>query len=357
MMAHETADILVVGLGPAGSRAAAKAAGLGRSVIAVDRRRAAGHPVQCAEFVPAMIGQELRELESVSQQRIRSMMTFVEDQEPDIRDNFPGHIIDRAAFDRALVELAREAGADCRFGAQVNGFLEDHSAQLSDGSRIRARLIIGADGPRSVVGQSIDHVNTELVETRQITVPLKVPHQATDIFLSAEIAGGYGWLFPKREVANLGVGVRPTSKDRLKPLLDGLRHHLIEQGRIGTQILNHTGGPIPVGGMLRLKGTKGKVPILLAGDAGGLANPVTGAGINSAVVSGGLAGQAASDWLAGKTDALDDYQEEMADLFKGALDRAVLRRQEILRCYEAGSGPTAAMLRRGWIAYPEYWAA
>jgi len=95
----------------------------------------------------------------------------------------------------------------------------------------------------------------------------------------------------------------------------------------------------------------------LAGDAGGLANPVTGAGINAAVVSGKAAGQAAAAWLAGQAHALDDYQEEMTDLFEAALDRAVLRRREILRCHEAGPGPTAAMLRRGWIAYPEYWAA
>ncbi|MDH3920141.1 MAG: FAD-dependent oxidoreductase [Rhodospirillales bacterium] len=111
MMAGRTPEVLVVGLGPAGSRAAAAAAEAGRSVVAVDRRRAAGHPVQCAEFVPAMIGQELRALDSVIRQRIRAMATFVEDRPPDLWDNFPGHMIDRAAFDRSLVEAARQADA------------------------------------------------------------------------------------------------------------------------------------------------------------------------------------------------------------------------------------------------------
>jgi flavin-dependent dehydrogenase len=84
---------------------------------------------------------------------------------------------------------------------------------------------------------------------------------------------------------------------------------------------------------------------------------VTGAGIGVAVVSGRLAGRAAADWLGGAAGALDDYAEDIEDLFKDALDRAARRRRELLRCYESGPGPDAAALRRGWIAYPEYWAA
>ena len=37
--------------------------------------------------------------------------------------------------------------------------------------------------------------------------------------------------------------------------------------------------------------------MLLAGDAAGLTNPVTGAGIASAVQSGALAGRAAADFI------------------------------------------------------------
>ena len=50
---------------------------------------------------------------------------------------------------------------------------------------MRARVLIGADGPRSVVGRAIGSVNRRLVETRQVTVPLLAAHDATDIFLSA----------------------------------------------------------------------------------------------------------------------------------------------------------------------------
>ena len=48
--------VLVIGLGPAGASAAAEAARRGCRVLAIDRKREAGRPVQCAEFVPAMVG-------------------------------------------------------------------------------------------------------------------------------------------------------------------------------------------------------------------------------------------------------------------------------------------------------------
>ena len=352
-----TVDVLVVGLGPAGSRAAAEAASAGRSVLAIDRRKRAGHPVQCAEYVPAMLGQELDGLAPLTRQRIGAMITFVEDDAPDVVDNFPGLMIERAEFDRTLAARAQAAGAECRFGVHLEALSEQGVARLSNGETIIAGAVIGADGPRSRVGGAIGRVNRELVETRQITVPLLVPHDATDIFLSADIAGGYGWLFPKDAVANLGVGVVPKARARLKPLLDRLHGTLADDGRLGRQVLGLTGGPIPVGGMVEATGRLGGVPVLLAGDAAGLTNPVTGAGIASAVMSGQMAGRAAADWLDGDGAALDDYAGELAALFAGTLERAVDRRREILASYETGAGPTPAALRRGWIAYPQFWAA
>lgn len=335
----ERADVLVIGLGPAGASAAAEAARRGCRVIALDRKREPGRPVQCAEFVPAMIDADVA---GVVRQRVNAMATFVEDDAADLQPNFPGHMLDRAAFDASLVERAAQAGADCRFGAGVVRIAKDGVAHLGDGSMIAACVIVGADGPRSRAGKAIGSVNTELVETRQITVALKAPHAATDIFLSADIPGGYGWLFPKAEVANLGAGVVPRHRARLKPIVERLHAGLLD--RVGSEVLAMTGGPIPVGGMLQPWGRLGDTLVLLAGDAAGLANPVTGAGIAAAVNSGRLAGEAAA------RGTPESYREELQDVFGAALERALRRRRELLERV-----PSKAALRRGWIAYPEYW--
>jgi geranylgeranyl reductase family protein len=349
-------DVLVVGLGPAGACAAAEAARGGARVVAIDRKSEAGMPVQCAEFVPRLIGMEVGELIGARCQDITSMTTFLDRTGPHVQDRFPGVMIDRVRFDAALVEEARDAGAALRLGVNVRGFDDDGAAVLSDGSRVGARVIVGADGPRSVVGKAVGAENSEIAETRQMQVPLLEPFEATDIFLSSAIPGGYAWLFPKDDVANLGVGIASTWRADLKPLLAALHEELVSEGRVGREVISHTGGAIPVGGMRRLVSQLGAATVLLAGDAAGLTNPVTGAGITSAVISGRLAGEAAAKAARGFADAADDYADEIVALYGSSLARALERRAELLAAYTEGRTPTAAELKRGWIAFPEYWA-
>jgi geranylgeranyl reductase family protein len=350
-------DLFCVGLGPAGSRAAAEAARRGVRVLAVDRRREPGRPVQCAEFVPALVGIEVGNLAHSAQQTIASMSTIVEDDAPDVKAPFPGQMLDRAQFDADLVEEAMRAGASCRFGIRVRKVGRAGRIALSDGTNVVAKVIVGADGPRSIAGRAIGQINASLVETRQVTVPLRQKYESTDIFLSNAIPGGYGWLFPKGEVANLGAGVDPRYKQRLKSIVDRLHRALAESGRVGREILGRTGGAIPVGGMLKPWGMLGKTLVLLAGDAAGLANPVTGAGIAAAVHSGVLAGKAAAAAIAGNEGAARDYEDELEAIFGAALARAVRRRHELMVAVHSGAPVSRAALRRGWIAYPEYWAA
>jgi digeranylgeranylglycerophospholipid reductase len=334
----EKADLIVLGLGPAGASAAAEAARRGCKVIALDRKREAGVPVQCAEFVPALLEVE----PGAVRQRIGAMQTFVEDDAPELKADFPGRMLDRAGFDASLVQAAERAGAEIRFSCFVRKVTARGTVELSDGQCLHASVIVGADGPRSRAGKAIGSVNTELVETRQVTVGLVQPHLATDIFLSADIPGGYGWLFPKGKVANLGAGVSPPYKARLKSIL--ARLHASQKERLSAEILAVTGGAIPVGGMLKPWGFLEDVLVLLAGDAAGLANPVTGAGIAAAVHSGRLAGRAAA------AQAPEEYAQELDDLYGAALERALRRRRELL-----SSKPEKAALRRAWIAYAEYW--
>jgi geranylgeranyl reductase family protein len=346
-------DVLVVGLGPAGASAAMEAAQKGARVIAIDRRAVAGLPVQCAEFVPKLIGQSTRQLSAARTQDIAGMVTYLP-QEHDVQATFRGTMIDRRAFDAGLVDDAIATGADCRFGVSLRALNHDGLAELSTGGSVSAAVIIGADGPRSRVGAAVGRINREIAETRQITVPLRQPFATTDIYLSPDIIGGYAWLFPRGNVANLGLGVDQTARARLKPLLERLRTQLVAQGRIGDEILGHTGGAIPVGGALEPAARLGALHVLLAGDAAGLTNPVTGAGIASAVQSGRLAGAAAAGLARGESAAAQDYADDIEDLFAASLARAASRREELLNITATGP-PRNDDLKRGWIAFPDYW--
>ncbi len=349
-------DIAVIGLGPAGARAAAVAAREGAREIAIDRKREAGLPVQCAEFVPALLGGALRGFSKSRVQRIDAMVTFIDGASADFSADFRGDMIDRAEFDAQLCEDAAAAGAQCRFGLRVEGVDADGALRLSSGETIGAGVVIGADGPRSAVGRAIGSVNLSVAETRQATVRLLEPHHATDIYLSNGTPGGYGWLFPKGDFANVGVGVAREHKSALKSALDMLLARLSSEGRISCAGASMTGGPIPVGGLLRAFGRINGAEIVLAGDAAGLANPVTGAGIAAAVMSGELAGEAALAAVAGDADAGADYQDELESLFGASLARARRHRNRLAARLARSGALDGDEMRGGWIAYPQYWA-
>ncbi|MEX5729567.1 digeranylgeranylglycerophospholipid reductase [Rhodovulum iodosum] len=346
-------DVLVVGLGPAGAMAAAAAARAGARVLAVDRRAAPGTPVQCAEFVPAALGAETPAVRRAAVQEIAAMETYLGAAPPLRTPDFRGVMIDRAVFDAALVAEAEAAGAETLTGTALYGIGADGTVVLGD-RVVHPRVLIGADGPRSTVGRLAGHANRAFAETRQITVPLLARHDATDIFLRPEIEGGYGWLFPRGQEANLGLGVVPRARDRLKPLLDALHAGLARQGRVGAAAGRLTGGKIPVGGLVGPLGRIGPLDVLLAGDATGLTHPITGAGIAAACLSGRMAGAAAAKIAAGRAEASADYAEELTDLYGPSLALAARRRAELVDAYAWGARPGTAELRRAWIAYPEY---
>jgi flavin-dependent dehydrogenase len=283
------------------------------------------------------------------------MRTFVEAEDADETPDFRGRMIDREAFDSHLIDLARAAGADCRFGETVRNISPDGIVETANGARYRPRLVIGCDGARSPIGSAIGATNRDIVETRQTTVALCSASDSTDVFLRSAIVGGYGWLFPKKGSANLGVGVTASERRQLKPLLDGLCADLVADRQIDAETTGYTGGAIPVGGRIRCTGQLGDAPVMLAGDAAGLANPITGAGIAAAVQSGQLAGSAAAAWLDGDHDALTDYDEDLGELFDASLARARNHRRAMMTTYREYGSLSPAALRRAWIAYPDYW--
>lgn len=348
-------DLLVVGLGPAGGAAAWTAARQGLQVIALERKRVVGLPVQCAEFVPLPLGRWTRD-PGVLLQRIEAMESRLPSGHGE-RIPFPGLMVDRAAFDQAIVRAARQAGAQVRTGTCLAGIDLSRRRAWAEGPdgplEVEFKLLVAADGPRSRVAQALGLPSLECVETRQYTVPLTRPSAVTEVWLSSDYPGGYAWLFPKGPWANLGLGLDRAFAPGLKGPLEALHRRLEEEGRVGREIVSRTGGLIPVGG-LRPALVHG--PVLFAGDAAGLTHPITGAGIPAAVISGERAGQAAAEVLAGRARALADFEEDVRDQFGDSVARAVRRRRAMSAGWRTPSARTDAFHRRGWIAFAEYFA-
>ncbi len=349
-------DVLIVGLGPGGGAAAAAAAAAGLSVIAIERKREIGVPVQCAEFIPLPLSRHAM-APGVLAQRI-SGMTSVLPSGTAVDTPFSGLMVDRAAFDRELAGAAAAEGATVHAATSLVALDADAGMARLRGpageSTLHYRVLIAADGPHSTVARLLGLPPLQTVNTRQYTVPLLQPFADTDIWLSPDYPGGYAWLFPKGDRANLGLGMDLEAGGDMKMLLDRLHRELVVEERVGADILTRTGGAIPVGG-LRDPLLAGSV--LFVGDAAGLTHPVTGAGIAAAVASGEAAAAAARSWISGDAAALETYAEDMVDQFGEALARAVRRRAELMRIRNTPAFVSDAAHRRSWIAFDEYYRA
>jgi flavin-dependent dehydrogenase len=190
---------------------------------------------------------------------------------------------------------------------------------------LRASALIGADGSNGQTRRLHLH-GTQLSPSAQddgfaleATVPytalptqLPAGDAATDlVFDFAPLPGGYGWLFPKGDHINIGVGAfapadgTPATdlKQVTRKLLNDYALH-----KLGVSTLAHiTGQHLGMGGHTYTP--RGRV--LLVGDAAGLVDPLTGEGIHSAIVSGQAAAAAI---LSNPKDLAAAYAHELAPL-------------------------------------------
>jgi len=350
-----TVDVLAVGVGPAGAAAAGSAAAAGLEVLAVEKKKRIGEPVQCAEFIPGPLAEYARD-DGVLAQVIAGMKTRLPSGAV-ASSAFPGLMVDRAAFDRALAARAGSAGAETMSDTALVAVEPDQRMawirRNGQAREISYRVLIAADGPHSMTARLLGLPALPVIHTRQYTIALRAPYADTDIWLSDEFPGGYAWLFPKGRLANLGLGADRHLEPDLKAPLERLHAELVRQGRVGAEVLQRTGGAIPVGGLrenLHWKNT------LFVGDAAGLAHPITGAGIAAAVQSGERAGLAAAEYVAGVERALDAYDEDMREQYGPALMRAVERRAYLAGHWRRAAANDDTIQRRGWIAFNEYFA-
>jgi geranylgeranyl reductase family protein len=345
---HDRYDVLVVGAGPAGASAARAAVEAGASVLLIDRRKRIGEPVQCAEYIPRLLPAHVKIPEGAVVQEVTTLVTFLPDGQV-VRKSAPGFILDRARFDRGLAEEAARAGVRILPETQALSQRSEGIILRRRGNSLRVNtdVIVGADGPRSTVGAWVGRCNRRFLVGLQHTVMLRQPMQDTEVYLGCHYPGGYAWLFPKGDRAHVGVGIKPALGGALKPALAHFKRHLGD--RIGP-VVAQTGGLIPVGGPLKAFDEVARV--LLAGDAAGQTHAITGGGIPQAVICGAMAGQAAAEAAGGDGRAFARYEKQWRSVFGALLDRAASKREEMESQWHAGE--LSQLLRRCWIACPEY---
>ena len=318
----------------------------------VERKEKAGVPVRCAEYMPAPLLGKLGPERHFIVQAVRGMRTFLPGGE--VKEMVaPGFTIRRDLLDQNLARAAADAGVRTLFSTRVSVENPDRPVlKMSDGSLVamKAKIIIGADGPHSTVGGWMDAANRSLIPAIQARVPLIKPLDFTEVYLRKDLYGGYGWLFPKQGEANVGIGCKRASDAfrSLNELLDRFLSELADAGKIVAKPLQYFAGWIPAGPVrTTVAGNK-----MLVGDAAGQTHPITGAGLPQAVICGRMAGKWAARSIREKNlDILKGYEKEWKDLFGESLHRATERRTLMEQEWEKFD----EIIKRCWIAFREYY--
>ncbi|MBL1068277.1 geranylgeranyl reductase family protein [Streptomyces sp. 7-21] len=328
--ASKSADVIVVGAGPAGSAAAYHLARHGRDVLLLEKAEFPREKVCGDGLTPRAVRQLMRmgvDTDGPGWHRNRGVRFFSHGTtvEIDWRENtrFPGYGLTRSRhdFDEILAQRAVKAGARLHTSTRVTEPVTDRTGRVrgvratvnGTTTAFEAPLVIAADGvsARLALALGVDRLPERPMATairRYHRCEARHDEPYLDIWtdLAARPGGplipGYGWIFPMGDGrVNVGLGLvhgdGPGQADTRRLLDEWLARTppdwgLKDPGSIDGPV---RGAALPMGFSRLPHYTRG---MLLAGDSGGMVSPWSGEGIAYAMEAGELAADIAASALA-----------------------------------------------------------
>ena len=308
----ERYDVVVVGAGPAGSVTAIHLARGGARVLLVDKARfprdkpcGGGLTLRAVRQLPVdpapVVEHEVDRMEF----RLGRRWRFE-------RRGKRGPFVlmtQRRRLDQFLAEQATAAGAEFRDGVKVSPGI-DPEGGLSlkmNGERIHAEIVVGADGANGTTARALG-LGGPITHGVALegNAPFEERYRGLAVIELGTIPGGYGWVFPKGDHVNVGVGGWESEGPRLREHLAELcQRHEIDDGALAA-VRGHR-LPLRRPGFVPARGR-----VLLVGDAAGLVDPLTGDGMYEAFVSSRLASAAALDVLSGRAETVEPFADRLA---------------------------------------------
>ena len=307
-------DVIVVGAGPAGSSAARESALRGLSVLMLDKAEFP-RDKPCGGAVSVRGANALDfDLAPVVERTITDAK-FTWRGKLECSRSSSGvitYMTQRRHLDTFLAERAVDAGVAFRQRENLRSVERgrDHVAVRAGGHTYRGRALVVADGANGVAAKMAG-IQTDFL--RGIALEGNIsPKGAFPATWEKAIGidfgglpGGYGWVFPKGDHLNIGLGGWKHVGPRLRP---AFARFVESYGFDPTDVWGVRGHYLPI------RHSDSKLVdsnVLLVGDAAGVLDPLTGEGIYGALWTGKAAAANIRDYLDGKTCGLDGYREQV----------------------------------------------
>ena len=288
-------DVVIVGAGPAGAAAAvaAKRSRPKAAVLLLDKSNFPRDKV-CGDAVAPDAVEELRRLGLTGSLRgekevRRYRLCDARDREISGTSHKTGYIVPRERFDARLVAAAAGLGVELRRERATTIDQAEQGVWIN--RRWCGRTVIAADGANSVIRRlmgAAPHPSGAVAFALRGYAP---GDGGSDFFVRWDDGGGvaYAWAFPTacgRLNAGYGLPLAQLTRGR-RQLIERLQYLLPNVAVEPTTLRGHH---LP---LFSARPELAAGRILLAGDAAGLVNPLSGEGILGALASGRLAGEAA----------------------------------------------------------------
>ena len=315
------ADVVVVGGGPAGCFVSGILAKRGFDVVVVEEHGEVGNPACCAGIVGVNGLKDLgiKPGKWVLGKICRAVIYPPSNESIELtRGKVEAFVIDRAEFDRSLATEAAKAGANFFLKSRCTGVKFGGEPVVNirgiRGGQIKARLVIGADGPTSIIAREASLVRSgRFLKGAQMEVVTNVSDDAAEVYFGRSFAPGFfGWLVQAGDVARAGICC--MEGDPLRMLYKFVRKHPVVSSKVGGgKVLNISIGPIPEPWSRKLYGNR----LMLIGDAAGQVKPLTGGGIYFGLSCALMAAEVAVRALEGEPDrkALQAYERAVEGRF------------------------------------------
>ena len=299
-------DVIIVGVGPAGSSTARYTLQNNKDlrVLLIDKKRQVGLPIQCGEALSKISSWKkimpsrypLEELFTIPKSMIAQEIKHLDIFSPMLKKytiDINGMILYRDRFDQHLAKLATQKGAELLLETTVQGLKDTHTLLTSNGE-IKGNVIVGADGPHSLIAKSVGLTTPNdiyrLCPSVMCIVEGDFHCNTSRMYYGKRFGEGFAWMFPKGNTANIGLGSEwRKHKKSLNLILDDFLKYL---GISEKDVIYRNGGPIPMGGIIP-KTVKDNV--MIVGDAAGMVFSSTGLGIGPAMIAGRECGLAISN--------------------------------------------------------------
>ena len=274
-------DVTIIGAGPIGSTLAYELAKEDINVCLIDKKKVIGLPLQCAGIINKRVLDINQFPDELILNKVKGAFLHSKNHELSVsKEEDQALIIDRVALDQFLYNRAIENGVHSYLSSKVVS-VDDVEGKVSFQNEscektIKSRIIVGADGPLSIVSSTIGNDSKFYCASQYLVKVNEGNNQMSFVDLCAygDLFPGFIWQIPvDKNIFRIGLFSNYDYKRQNEILDDFLENDFKYENY---EVIEKYKGKIPI---YNKENRLFKNRALIIGDAASQIKPTTGGGL------------------------------------------------------------------------------